>query len=95
MRGELELALADIDRAIAIDKKNAISYKLQGEIYDELGDIANAEKSFKTCYELSKKNPKSIPLTYLEKIDPAAAEKIHKAKAEAEKQRKEKDSDKN
>ena len=95
MRGEFELALADIDRAIAINKKNAISYKLQGEIYDELGDTANAEKSFKTCYELSKKNPKSIPLTYLEKIDVAAAEKIHKAKAEAEKQRKEKDSDKN
>lgn len=80
MRGELELALADIDAAIKIDKKNPISYRLQGEIFDELGDTDKAEKSFKTCYELSKQNPKSVPLNYLEKIDPAAAEKIRKEK---------------
>jgi len=86
MRGELELALADIGSAIALDEKNAISYKMQGELFDELGDAVNAEKSFKTCYELSKNKSKAIPLSYLEKIDPAAAEKVHKER-EAEKNR--------
>ena len=76
MRGELNEALADIELALQIDDANAITYKLQGEIFDELGDTARAEESFRHCYELTKKNPRSIPKTYLEKIDPRAAEKI-------------------
>ncbi len=80
MRGELELAFADIDRALAIDENNAIAYKLQGDIFDEQSKTAEAELSYRKCYELAKRNPNSIPLTYLEKIDPAAAEKIRKAK---------------
>ena len=76
MRGELNEALADIELALQIDDANAITYKLQGEIFDELGDTARAEESFRRCYELTKKNPRSIPKTYLEKIDPRAAEKI-------------------
>ena len=82
MRGELELALADIDRALAIDDKNPIPYSLQGDIFDESGQIDKAEVSYRKVYELTKKNPRSIPLNYLEKIDPKVAEKIHKAKAE-------------
>ena len=82
MRGELELALADIDRALAIDDKNPIPYSLQGDIFDEIGQIDKAEVSYRKVYELTKKNPRSIPLNYLEKIDPKVAEKIHKAKAE-------------
>ena len=80
MRGEIELALADIDRALAIDANNAIAYKLQGDIFDEQNKTAEAELSYRKCYELSKKNPNLIPPAYLEKIDPPAAEKIHKAK---------------
>ncbi len=83
MRGETDEALADIERALEIDDKKAISYKLQGDIYDELGDVEKAEESFRHCYELSKKNPHSVPKIYLEKIDPDAAEKLRKAKEKA------------
>ncbi len=79
MRGEIDEALADIATALEIDDKNAISYKLQGDIYDEIGEIEKAEESFRRCYELSKKNSRAIPKKYLEKIDPAAAEKIYKS----------------
>ena len=80
MRGELELAFEDINRALTIDANNPIAYRLQGDIFDEQNKSAEAELSYRRCYELSKKNPRSIPLNYLEKIDPAAAEKIHKEK---------------
>ena len=80
MRGELELALADIDRALTIDDKNAIAYKLQGDIFDESGQIDKATASYQKVYELTKKNPHAIPLNYLEKIDPKAADKLRKAK---------------
>lgn len=76
MRGETDEALADIELALAIDEENAIAYKLQGEIFDELGDTARAEESFRRCYELTKKNPHAIPKSYLERIDPEAAEKF-------------------
>lgn len=75
MRGELELALADIDRALTIDDKNVVSYKLQAEIFDESGQADKAEASYRKVYELTKKNPHAVPLNYLEKIDPKAAEK--------------------
>ena len=84
MRGELELALEDIDRALTIDEKNPITYKLQGDIFDESGQNDKAEASYQKVYELTKKNPRSIPLNYLEKIDPKAAEKIHKEKKKEE-----------
>ena len=80
MRGEIELALADIDRALAIDDKNPIAYKLQAEIFDESGQTDKAEASYRKVYELTKKNPHAVPLNYLEKIDAKAAEKIRKAK---------------
>lgn len=83
MRGELELAFEDIDRALALDDKNPIAYKLRGDIFDEQGDSTQAEESYRRCYELSK-NPNLIPLTYLEKIDAKAAEKINKAKAKGD-----------
>lgn len=76
MRGELELALEDIDRALTIDDKNLIAYKLQAEIFDERGQVDKAETSYRRLYELTKKNPNAVPLNYLEKIDPKAAEKI-------------------
>lgn len=79
MQGEMNLALADIDSALKLDGKNPITYKLQGDIYDEIGDTAKAEESYRSCYELTKKNPRSIPLSYLEKIDAKAAKKIRKA----------------
>ena len=75
MRGENDLALADVETAIKLDEKNFISYKLQGDIYDTMGDEVNALESYKKCFFL-KGNPRLIPLTYLEKIDPEAAEKV-------------------
>jgi len=83
MRGELELAFEDINHALTIDEKNPIAYRLQGDIFDEQGKTAEATISYRMCYEYSKKNADAIPLTYLEKIDPAAAEKINKAKEKA------------
>ena len=85
MRGELDLALEDITRALSVDEKNPIAYKLQGDIFDESGRTDEAEASYRKVYELTKKNPRTVPLSYLEKIDPKAAEKIRRAKAEAEK----------
>ncbi|MBQ9497125.1 MAG: M48 family metalloprotease, partial [Selenomonadaceae bacterium] len=66
MRGELELALEDISRALAVDEKNPIAYKLQGDIFDESGRAAEAEESYRKVYELTKKNPRAVPLSYLE-----------------------------
>ena len=80
MRGELELAFEDIDHALTLDEKNPVAYRLQGDIFDEQGKTSEAEISYRKCYEFSKKNPDIIPQSYLEKIDPEAAEKIHKAK---------------
>ncbi|MBQ7493837.1 MAG: M48 family metalloprotease, partial [Selenomonadaceae bacterium] len=84
MRGELALALEDIDRAVAIDEKNPVPYKLQAEIFDESGQADKAEESYRKLYELTKKNPRTVPLNYLEKIDPKAAEKIRKKKDKKE-----------
>ncbi len=81
MRGELDLALEDIDRALNLDDNNPISYKLQAEIFDEQNNSAQAEESYRKVYELTKKNPHTVPLKYLEKIDAKAAEKIRKEKA--------------
>ncbi|MBR3499497.1 MAG: M48 family metalloprotease [Selenomonadaceae bacterium] len=83
MRGELELALEDISRALTVDEKNPIAYKLRGDIFDESGRAAEAEESYRKVYELTKKNPHAVPLSYLEKIDPKAAEKIRKAQEKA------------
>ena len=80
MRGELNLALEDIECALTIDEKNPIAYKLQAEIFDESGQADKAEASYRKVYELTKKNPHAVPLEYLEKIDAKAAEKIRKAK---------------
>ena len=84
MRGELELALEDIERAIAVDEKNPIAYKLQAEIFDETKQTDKALESYKKVYELTKKNPRAVPLNYLEKIDTKAAEKIRKEKDKKE-----------
>ena len=89
MRGELELALEDISRALAVDEKNPIAYKLQGDIFDESGRAVEAEESYRKVYELTKKNPRAVPLSYLEKIDPKAAEKIRKAQEKAKAESKE------
>ena len=75
MRGELELALEDISRALTVDEKNPIAYKLQGDIFDESGQTDKAELSYRKVYELTKHNPNAVPLNYLEKIDPQAADK--------------------
>ncbi len=82
MRGEVDLALEDINRALAVDEKNPIAYRLQGDIFDEQGNVDAATESYRKCYVLSKKNPHIVPLTYLEKIDPKAADKLHKAEAD-------------
>ena len=49
----------------------------------ESGRAAEAEESYRKVYELTKKNPHAVPLSYLEKIDPKAAEKIRKAQEKA------------
>ena len=84
MRGETDLALADIDAAIKIDATNPIPYQLRGNIFDKLGNTTAAEENFRQCYDLSKKNPHLIPLKYLEKIDAKTAEKIRKANPDAD-----------
>lgn len=91
MRGEINLAMEDINNALAIDAKNPIAYKLQGDIFDEQSETAQAEASYRKCYEFAKKNPTLIPMKYLEKIDAKAASKILKEKEKA----KEKKSDDN
>ncbi len=78
MRGEIELALKDIDTALQIDSEVWVSYKLRGDIFDETGDTEKAEENYRRCYELSKKNPRSIPEKYLEKIDANAYKKLKK-----------------
>ena len=83
MRGETELALEDISHAISMDAKNFISYRLQAEILDELNRKDEALESYRKVYELTKKNPRSVPLEYLDKINPKAADKIRKADKEA------------
>lgn len=82
MRGEIPKALADIDTAVKMNEKIPVSYRLRGDIYDELGEVEKAEENYRACYELSNKNPRSIPKNYLEKIDPEAAEKISKSEEE-------------
>ena len=84
MRGETNLALEDISHAITLDEKNFISYELQAEILDELGRKDEALASYLKVYELTKKNPRAVPLEYLEKINPKAAEKLRKTAEEAE-----------
>ena len=83
MRGENYLALEDVATAIKLDEKNFISHKLQGDIYDAIGDFDSALESYAICYKLAKKNPNSIPIKYLEQIDPAAYEKIRDAETKA------------
>lgn len=82
MRGEIELALEDIARAIELDAKNPVSYQLQAEILDEIDRKSEATDSYRKVYELSKKKF-AVPIEYLEKIDPKAAEKLKKAKETA------------
>lgn len=84
MRGEIELALKDIDTALKMDSEIAVSYKLRGDIFDETGNVEKAEENYRRCYELSKKNPRSIPEKYLEKIDADAYEKIKPAESKKE-----------
>ena len=83
MRGENDLALEDVATAIKLDEKNFISHKLQGDIYDAIGDSDSALESYAICYKLAKKNPNSIPIKYLEQIDPDAYEKIRDAENKA------------
>lgn len=79
MRGEMNLALKDIDAALKIDAEVAVAYKLRGDIFDELGDTVKAEENYRWCYKLAQKNPRSIPEKYLEKIDAEAYKKIKDA----------------
>ena len=85
MRGEMELALKDIDAALKIDSEVAVAYKLRGDIFDKIGNTEKAEENYRRCYELTKKNPRSIPEKYLEKIDADAYKKIKDAESKKEK----------
>ena len=76
MRGENDLALEDVATAIKLDDKKFISYQLQGDIYDATGNFDAALESYTACYKLARKNPNSIPMKYLEQIDPEAYQKI-------------------
>ncbi len=81
MRGEYDSALKDIDAALKIDAEVAVAYKLRGDIFDELGDTVKAEENYRWCYFLAKKNPRSIPEKYLEKIDAETYKKIKDAES--------------
>ena len=88
MRGEFELALKDIDTALQMDSEIWASYKLRGDIFDKLGNTSKAEENYRRCYELTKKNPRSIPEKYLEKIDADTYKKLvesGKGKVESDK----------
>lgn len=91
MRGDFSLALKDIDIALKIDSEVAVSYKLRGDIFDKIGDTAKAEENYRRCYELSKKNPRSIPEKYLEKIDEETYKKLLEKKKENDKTSENKD----
>lgn len=81
MQGEFELALQDVDSALKIDSEIWASYKLRGDIFDKAGNTEKATESYRRCYELTKKNPRSIPEKYLEKIDADAYKKIQSKKS--------------
>ena len=86
MRGAFSQAMADVMAAMELDGENWIAFRMQGDLQDELGEESEAEKSYRSCYALTKK-PKSIPLKYLERIDRTAAEKLKKEAAEKERKK--------
>ena len=85
MMGNLDLALADCDRARELDGKSEVAWLLTAQLYDEMDEETQATKAYATLHQLAPKIP--IPMEYLEKIDPVAAETLKKAE---EKQREEK-----
>ena len=93
MKGDFETALKDVDAALNIDSSVAVSYQLRGEILDKAGYEKAAEESYRFCYNLSKKNPHSIPEKYLERIDADAYQKLKDKTQKTEKDQDKKSSD--
>ena len=85
MMGELDKAIADLAKAKAIDKDNAISYYLAAVIEDERGSTEAARADFAELYRLQPKAAYKIPDEYLQEIAPKEYEKRQKDKAEARK----------
>ena len=77
MHGEIEKAVEDANRALELDPKKFISYKFLGDMFDKIGDKDRALENFREVYRITKE-PRSIPLEYLEKIDPKASKELKK-----------------
>jgi Flp pilus assembly protein TadD len=55
-KGETELAVRALQRAITMDPGNAMAHQLLGQAYRTLGQMADAERELKQADELTR-NP--------------------------------------
>jgi tetratricopeptide (TPR) repeat protein len=55
MAGKFELALADADRALALDPDSANSYLIRAQAYEALGDIPQAIESYELASEAAER----------------------------------------
>ena len=85
MRGEREAALADCERAKAVDGKNAVTYLLMAQIYEEMADREKALENYKELYRRKPKAFRRIPEEYLQEISPKDYKTLQKEKEEAKK----------
>lgn len=92
MRGERELALADLEHSKTIDEKNPYAYKMEAEIYHEAGDVERAMGEYRKLHEVA---PKAmIPDEYLKIIDPEAFQTLEDARKKAKEKTTEHEQDK-
>jgi len=89
MMGELEKALADLQKSQEIDEKNPFIYKMRGEIYNEMGEKDKALAAYRDYWAKAPK-ARDIPDEYMKDVDAAAYEKMKKEREEAEKKKAEK-----
>ncbi len=80
MMGDREKAMADCDRARELDSKSGVAWMLTAAVYDEMDNEEKAEEAYRMLHKLAPKA--GIPMEYLKRIDPGAAEKLEKEKAE-------------
>ena len=61
------------------------TWMLTAAVYDEMDNEEKAEEAYRTLHKLAPKA--GIPMEYLKRIDPGAAEKLEKEKAERKKEK--------
>lgn len=85
--GDREGALSDCMKAMEVDAKSPYAYLIAGELYDEMGDTAQAAQYFKKLYEVEPRAVARIPDTYLKDIDKKAYDKRMKEQKQAREER--------